>query len=191
MDNKEGHLTPEQQKLAADNHNLIYSFAIKSKIDVAEYYDVLALGLCKAALYHDGVSGKFSTLAYKCMRTVYIDEVVTHDKRYKRGNGKKTEYYEDPVFQNGSKETYFNLLSDMKLPDEDSMILKLNFQEFCRYITDREQKVLKMKLSGMTQKEIAKEYGVTHQMVSLWLKAIKKKAEYFFNKEGWLENYSC
>ena len=120
-----------------------------------------------------------------------MDEVVTHDKRYKRGNGKKTEYYEDPVFQNGSKETYFNLLSDMKLPDEDSMILKLNFQEFYRYITDREQKVLKMKLSGITQKEIAKEYGVTHQMVSLWLKAIKKKAEYFFRKEGWLENCSC
>lgn len=191
MDNKDRHLTPEQQKLAADNHNLIYSFAVKNKIDVVEYYDVLALGLCKAALYHDGVSGKFSTLAYKCMRTVYMDEVVTHDKRYKRGNGKKTEYYEDPVFQNGSKETYFNLLSDMKLPDEDSMILKLNFQEFYRYITDREQKVLKMKLSGITQKEIAKEYGVTHQMVSLWLKAIKKKAEYFFRKEGWLENCSC
>ena len=191
MDNKDRHLTPEQQKLAADNHNLIYSFAVKNKIDVVEYYDVLALGLCKAALYHDGVSGKFSTLAYKCMRTVYMDEVITHDKRYKRGNGKKTEYYEDPVFQNGSKETYFNLLSDMKLPDEDSMILKLNFQEFYRYITDREQKVLKMKLSGITQKEIAKEYGVTHQMVSLWLKAIKKKAEYFFRKEGWLENCSC
>lgn len=191
MDNKDRHLTPEQQKLAADNHNLIYSFAVKNKIDVVEYYDVLALGLCKAALYHDGVSGKFSTLAYKCMRTVYMDEVITHDKRYKRGNGKRTEYYEDSVFQNGSKETYFNLFSNEKSPDEDSVILKLNFQEFCRYITDREQKVLKMKLSGMTQKEIAKEYGVTHQMVSLWLKAIKKKAEYFFNKEGWLENYSC
>ena len=176
MDSKEGHLTPEQQKLVADNHNLIYSFAIKSKIDVAEYYDVLALGLCKAALYHDGVSGKFSTLAYKCMRTVYMDEVITHDKRYKRGNGKKTEYYEDPVFQNGSKETYFSLFSNEKSPDEDSMILKLNFQQFC---------------SGMTQKEIAKEYGVTHQMVSLWLKTIKKKAEYFFKKEGWLENCSC
>lgn len=32
MDNKEGHLTPEQQKLVADNHNLIYSFAIKVKL---------------------------------------------------------------------------------------------------------------------------------------------------------------
>ena len=191
MDSKEGHLTPEQQKLVADNHNLIYSFVIKNKIDVAEYYDVLALGLCKAALYHDGVSGKFSTLAYKCMRTVYMDEVITHDKRYKRGNGKKTEYYEDPVFQNDSEETYFNLLSTSKSPDEDSMILKLNFQQFCRCITNREQRVLQMKLSGMTRNELATDYGVTHQMVSLWLKAIKKKAEFFFKKEGWLENCSC
>ena len=68
--NKKGHLSQEQQKLVADNHNLIYSFARKHKIDVGEYYDVLALGLCKAAMYHDGVSGKFSTLAYQSMKTM-------------------------------------------------------------------------------------------------------------------------
>lgn len=87
-------------------------------------------------------------------------------------------------------ENILTLLSDIKIPDEDSMILNLNFQEFCRYITNREFNVLKMKLSGMMQKEIAKKYNVTEQMVSLWLKAIRKKAEYFFRKEGWLENYS-
>ena len=189
--NEKGYLSPEQQKLVADNHNLIYSFARKYKIDIEEYYDVLALGLCKAAMYHDGVSGKFSTLAYQSMKTMYMDEIVTYGKRSKRGGNKKTEYYEEFISDDESRGTYFDLLSDIKIPDEDSMILKLNFQEFCRYITNREFNVLKMKLSGMTQKEIAKEYGVTHQMVSLWLKAIRKKAEYFFRKEGWIEKCSC
>ena len=189
--NEKGYLSPEQQKLVADNHNLIYSFAYKYKIDIGEYYDVLALGLCKAAMYHDGVSGKFSTLAYQSMKTVYLNEVVYYDKRSKRGSNKKAEYYEEFISDDESRGTYFDLFSDIKMPDEDSIILNLLFQEFCCYITNREFAVLKMKFSGMTQKEISKEYGVTHQMVSLWLKEIKKKAEYFFKKEGWLENYSC
>ena len=189
--NEKGYLSPEQQKLVADNHNLIYSFARKYKIDIEEYYDVLALGLCKAAMYHDGVSGKFSTMAYQSMKTMYLNEIVYYDKRSKRGSNKKTEYYEEFISDDESRGTYFDLFSDIKIPDEDSIILNLLFQEFCCYITNREFDVLKMKLSGMTQKEIAKEYGVTRQMVSLWLKAIKKKAEYFFKKEGWLENCSC
>lgn len=110
MDNKDRHLTPEQQKLVADNHNLIYSFAYKYKIDVGEYYDVLALGLCKAAMYHDGISGKFSTLAYRSMRTVYMDEIVTHDKRSKRGGNKKTEYYEDFIFDDESNGKYLDFI---------------------------------------------------------------------------------
>ena len=43
-------LTPEQQKLVTDNHNLIYSLANAKNIDLDEYYDVLAIGLCKAAI---------------------------------------------------------------------------------------------------------------------------------------------
>ena len=37
MDNKDRHLTPEQQKLAADNHNLIYSFAVRNKMYIQHF----------------------------------------------------------------------------------------------------------------------------------------------------------
>ena len=64
-------LNYEQQQLAEQNHNLIYSFAKSRKLDLEEYYDVLAIGLCKAALVYDENKATFSTLAYKCMNNEY------------------------------------------------------------------------------------------------------------------------
>ena len=188
---KKGHLSPEQQKLVADNHNLIYSFARKHKIDIEEYYDVLALGLCKAAMYHDGVSGKFSTLAYRSMKTMYMDEIVSRNKRKKRGGEGKEAHYENIATSYEMELDYLSLLEDGKNLDEDAIIFRVKFLEFCRSINNKEQQILKMKLDGMTQKEIAECYGVSNNSVFLWVKAIKKKARWFFRKEGWIENCSC
>lgn len=70
-------LNKEQQKLVETNHNLIYSFAKSNNIDVEEFYDVLAIGLCKAALVYDENKGMFSTLAYKCMSNSY-NQILTY-----------------------------------------------------------------------------------------------------------------
>lgn len=64
-------LTPQQQKLVEDNHNLIYSLAYKKNINLDEFYGDLAIGLCKAALAFDENRGKFSTLAYTSMYNEY------------------------------------------------------------------------------------------------------------------------
>lgn len=65
-------LTPEQQTLAAENHNLIYRFAQTREINVEEFYDILAIALCKAAKVFDDSRGlRFSTLAFRCMRNEY------------------------------------------------------------------------------------------------------------------------
>ena len=55
----------EQKKLFEDNHNLIYSYAKKKHISSEKWYDVLAIGLCKAARSFDPDKGKFSTWAYR------------------------------------------------------------------------------------------------------------------------------
>ena len=43
-------LNDEQRKLVADNHNLIYQYLIDNNLPQDEYYDIAAIGLCKAAL---------------------------------------------------------------------------------------------------------------------------------------------
>lgn len=64
-------LNKTQQKLVEDNHNLIYSFMHKNKLNfeaVEDWYGTCAVGLCKAALFYDPSRNvKFNTLAYVCM----------------------------------------------------------------------------------------------------------------------------
>ena len=74
-------LTPEQQKLVTDNHNLIYSLANAKNIDLDEYYDVLAIGLCKAAITFDETKSKFSTYVYACMYNSYKCELRNNTKQ--------------------------------------------------------------------------------------------------------------
>lgn len=68
-------LTLDQQRIVSENHNLIYSLANKKSINLDEYYDVLAIGLCKAAIAFDNTKGKFSTLAYTVMLNEYKQEL--------------------------------------------------------------------------------------------------------------------
>ena len=42
-------MTEKQKQLVVDNHNLIYSFLHKHGFDEEEFYDLAAIGLCKAA----------------------------------------------------------------------------------------------------------------------------------------------
>ena len=73
------HLTSTQQKMVEDNHKLIYGAAHKYKINLEEYYDVLAIGLCKAAMAFDETKGQFSTFAYIIMLNEY-NGVLRHNK---------------------------------------------------------------------------------------------------------------
>ena len=41
-------LTKFEQQLVTDNHTLIYGFTNRYKLDLEEYYGILALALCKA-----------------------------------------------------------------------------------------------------------------------------------------------
>ena len=42
-----------QKSLVTENHNLIYSFLKKYNLDVDEYYDLAAIGLCNACINYD------------------------------------------------------------------------------------------------------------------------------------------
>ena len=70
-----GQLTLDQQRIVSENHNLIYSLANKKNINLDEYYDVLAIGLCKAAMIYNENKSKFSTLAFTCMLNEYRHEL--------------------------------------------------------------------------------------------------------------------
>ena len=61
----------------------------KYHLDVEEWYDIAAIGLCKAANTYNNDKSEFSTYAYKCMYTTieiegkeYVIDMITRRKNY-------------------------------------------------------------------------------------------------------------
>lgn len=79
-------MTKEQEQLVTDNHNLIYFFLNKwGKIleysDMTDYYDICAIGLCKAAITYDSSKDvKFATYAAICIENAIKLELRNRKK---------------------------------------------------------------------------------------------------------------
>lgn len=54
---------------------MIYTFLHQYHLSIEDYYDLAAIGLCKAGSKFDGSKSKFSTYAYKCMFTTVFTEI--------------------------------------------------------------------------------------------------------------------
>lgn len=62
-------LTDEERELVTNNHNLIYSYLNKFHLP-DDYYDLCAIGLCRAAHFYKPENGKFSVFAFTCMSNI-------------------------------------------------------------------------------------------------------------------------
>lgn len=175
-------LNAEQKQLVADNHNLIYGYAHKKKLDLDEYYDILALGLCRAALNYDSNRSSFQTYAYMIMgsevnahRRFKVQSKRTLDKSVKEVR------LDDPVdYEDNDKDTYstigeFTINPNVPLCDvcEGRMIA----DDMLSVLSDRERSVVLRKVDGLTENEIAKQLNCSQQNVSHYVKKIKKKWE--------------
>lgn len=179
MDNKES-LTEEQRKIAADNHNLIYAYANKSRISIDDWYGVLAIGLCKAAKSFDNSKGEFSTLAFKCMD----NEAKIHLKRmYKKSSipNNMIVSYDSPIFDD---ESNGNLSIAETMPDVKSsndMMYNAVINEFSGSLSERELDVFKYLIGGMTHNEIADIIGCKRQNVTYFVRKIRGKIKSYLS----------
>ena len=58
-------MTEYQKQLVIENHNLIYRFLQKEKLNMEDWYDLSAIGMCKAAKTFNEGTYKLSTNAIK------------------------------------------------------------------------------------------------------------------------------
>lgn len=157
-------MTDKQRELAEQNHNLIYDFIHKRNLDVEEYYGIVAIGLCKAAISYSPEKGAFSTLAFECME----NEVKGHwtllkaDKRI-------------PEEQIVSTEA---LLGDDRLY-HDKYNDKINYSFLLSLLTDRERTIVECTINGLTQKQIADKLDLSQQSISLIIKNIRERLKVF------------
>lgn len=163
-------MTEEQRQLVADNHDLIYSFLQSYGYDLEEYYDVAAIGLCKAAkTYSDDIS-MFSTYAYRCMQNEVFNEA--RKKRRVRTIPEHLIYsYNTTIVseKGDSYEVLECLPCDVDL--EEDIVTKVH-TDAClnrRGLTDRDRLVFDLLMAGYSSSEISRVIGCKT------IKHIKKK----------------
>lgn len=154
------------------NHNLIYAFLNRYKLPTDEYYDLAAIGLCKAAKTWDCNKQKFCTYAYACM----FNEVMGEKRKYRCQ--KRIESHNLV-----SLDAHIDTEHDVSLLDivsnpcsvEDEIIAKIDVNSFVKSLKDRDKQVVDLFTRGYCQDDIADIIGVSQATISRIKKTLKNK----------------
>jgi len=147
-------LTEEQKLLISDNHKLIYWYASLKRLDINEYYDLLALELCYAVQRFNPKKGSLSSY-YKrrCDWLLHTEYIKSFSNKRKHT---ETVYMEELHHQ----------------PDTDTLDTILIREAILKIDTEG---ILRMKMEGYNQQEIADKLGVSQSHISNELKRLREE----------------
>lgn len=168
-------LNKHQQELAEKNHNLIYWFIKKNKLDLEEYYGELAIELCKAAYHYDETFGcSFTTYASKCMNN-RVKQLFQKKKHTIEGteNCLSLDYFYST--EGSDSYTLADLIVDEKKNIERETEIKAEEEDFSSILNKRDQYIFRSLLSGKKQGDLARELKVSPQHINAIVKSIRKK----------------
>lgn len=170
-------LTKQQQELVEYNHNLIYKFALKNKVAVDDYYDILAIGLCKAAIIFDESKGSFSTIAYRCMRNELYKHYKELSKKRAIPENVKVSYDQCVRDTEGDADlscNYLEALSD-SCSISDMVLSKITISQFIDMLSDTEKSIISLMVNGETQLEISRKMQCSKSLTNKRVQNIRNK----------------
>lgn len=175
-------MTEEQKKLVEDNHKLIYAYLYQKDLDEEEYYDLAAIGLCKAAKKFDPNKGyKFSTLAYKSMQNEILNGMRLEKLKRCIPKNKLVYYNSETIFSESSEE-YINFLPS-KENIEDDAIFSVFFEWICsKCKKERDVEILRFLMEGYTHKEIGDIFNISRQTIGKIRDEIRDKYLFYSKK---------
>lgn len=168
-------MTEQQKSLAESNHNLIYSFLLKYHLPFEDWYDLAAIGLCKAAMTFKEDVSTFSTYAYRCMFTSVMQE-----KRKETQSGTIPEYqifyYQSEVAteMDGNVISFLDTMPSKENTESDA-VANLIYVDFLNSLKDKDRTIFSLIADGYKQKDISKLVGCSQPQVS---RVKKKLAKY-------------
>ena len=168
-------LTKEQQSLVEANHNLIYKYAHDRNLEIEDYYGILAIGLCKAAIKFESEKGKFSTFAFLFMKSevemywrhIMSSSIIPEDKILSYNADKESD-------DSDNSSDFVGDFADVKLV-EDIVTSEITSNEMMQLLNKEESTIATYLFDGMSRLEIAEEMNCTRQNVEYYIGKIKKK----------------
>lgn len=165
-------MTERQRQLVAENHGLIYAFLKKYKLPADEYYDLAAIGLCKAAETFNPKKAKFSTFAYYGMRSMVSNELRRRCQLSRVPEDKLLYYQAERENERGEVQV-LEIPANENL--EDFVVGEVLIQNFFDSLKERELRILNLLKQGLTQQEVGTIVGLSQAEVSRIRARLKKQ----------------
>lgn len=171
--------------LVIDNQGMVHHICrkyFKPGLQCLDYDDLVQIGnigLINAARRYRPEIGKFSTLAYRLI--IYAIQRYFRDNsaggvkipRHQKQAGVTVPCcsYQAEVAGSGTNEP----LRFESMMGEEQDFSGAYVDEFCGVLSSREKKIVKLRMAGLTQQEIARAFGISQAQISRDITKIKKK----------------
>ena len=164
-------LTPEQRKLAEKHHNFIFYYMKRKGLDQEEFYDILAITLCKAVRSYDPSEYAFATYCYRCFENALRMHIRDNKRRVQSTPFSAFEIHNDSDdIDNVIEET---AECEEALQSFDELETRMALEGFVSRIPENLRQVLKLHLKEYTQQQIAEILGISQPQVSRTLARIR------------------
>ena len=159
-------MTDEQRQLVSNNHGLIFSFLRERGLDEEEYYDLAAIGLCRAAMSYKADIAKFSTYAYRCMMCDVYKELKAKKVSKRIPEELIDSYNVRCRTDDGVEETEIIDFIRSNIDVEKDVLWRMSVDECLGRLRDRERLIFQLLIEGYSYREIARVIGRSHRTVS-------------------------
>lgn len=163
-------LTDSQRLLVEENHNLIYGYANKKNLNVYEYYDILAIGLCKAASAYDSSKGSFSNFAYFVME----NEVKYYWRKIT--NASALPYDLVLSYDSYVRESECAYIETIPAKNDD-ISFQARYNELLSKMTDEEKTFCQLIMNGMRHADVMDVMGITRGKLLTLQRQVRRKYE--------------
>lgn len=169
-------LSPKQQRLAEENHNLIYAFMNHNHLDHDEYYGDMAEAYCIAIAAYDETKGALSTLVYHAMnnRLKNIRRYQLNPKRISADCVLSLDELREKAEQVW---TYYHCIPDPKSDVEKIALHNIAMERLVKECTADEMELILGSINKtVSQRENAKKLGISQAAYCRRVKAAKERA---------------
>lgn len=177
-------LTAEQNRLVEENIKLTYAVAGRFSnegrdvgLDYDDLVSLASIGLCRGAQLYDASISKPTTYLWRCCARV-VQRGITYE-RLAHGSRVNAKYRSLdaplPEREDGSYgDSYYFFVADPCADVEESVVSRLYAEQLQKETmetalslaqTDRERRIIRRWVDGMTLRAIAKEEGISMQAV--------------------------
>lgn len=167
-------MTREQQDFAASNHSLVFKFLNKKHLGEDEYYDIVIFGYLRAVQKYFQRSElhryKFATIAWSAMETD-----VSNYYNYKKRPMRKAVCHSLDEVISGTDDLLLNAVISVSDNSIESVEDNLLWMEVASVITKKQMDILRMKVAGMSEREIAKEYQISRDSIKTLFDTIRER----------------